>query len=263
MPNWLSDAVNRVGGWLNTSGRVSAAEHGPYGGIDRSNYDLPGYDARQQQLADYAAQNWNKQAPTAGTFQADESGFRQNQQNSLNDLWERAQGQKSLAAEQLRQESARNIAQQQGFAASARPGQQAMMARTAAQNAGRINQGMAGQTANARLAEMMGASQLGGQLAGQARGQDLQRGIFNAGQQQQGGQFNADLNMQQQQLNQQGWLEALRQQTQNAGLQQGGGMGYEGQRGLRWGVAAGQPTRLEQVLSAGASVLAGGPKGGK
>lgn len=82
-------------------------------------------------------------------------------------------GQDSISREQLRQDAGRNISMQQAMAASAGPQNAAMAQRMASQNAGRINQGLAGQTAMAGIMERNAAANAMGQLSGQARGQDM------------------------------------------------------------------------------------------
>lgn len=84
-----------------------------------------------------------------------------------------AQGQNSIAGEQLRQGLQQNLAAQRSMAASASPQNAAMAARTAAIQAGRLGAGMSGQAALAGLQERRDAqSQLGQMILGQ-RGQDL------------------------------------------------------------------------------------------
>ncbi len=88
-------------------------------------------------------------------------------------LRRQASGQDSISAEQLRQGLQQQQGMQQAMAASARPGNAAMAARTGMQQAGRNSSAMAGQQAAAGLAERQQAtSQLGGMI-GQARQQDL------------------------------------------------------------------------------------------
>ncbi len=88
-----------------------------------------------------------------------------------------ASGQDSLSAEQLRQSLQQNQAAQQSFAAGARPGMQAMAARTAAMQMGRNATGMAGNQAMAGIAERQAATQSLGNMIGQLRGQDLQAAL--------------------------------------------------------------------------------------
>lgn len=102
-----------------------------------------------------------------------------NYQNSTNQLGQDRQGLRDLAsgknsysAEQLRQGLQQNLAAQQSMAASASPQNQAMAARTAMINAGRLGGGMAGAQALAGIQERNQAQQQLGQLDLGARGQD-------------------------------------------------------------------------------------------
>jgi hypothetical protein len=200
---------------------------GDYAGVNQANYALPG--AAGMTAQDQA--RMNTVAPQAG-----ESSFRNGQAQLLDRLQHQMNGTDSLAAEQLRQQAGQNVAQQQGFAASARPGGAQLASLTAATNAGQINQGLAGQQAMAGIAERNAATNAYGQAIGQARGQDLQNSQFNAG-----------ANLQQQGINQ-GWGA---QQLQNAGMQQQGSEAYEANRAGRAGAALGTPTWGEGVVKAG------------
>lgn len=84
-----------------------------------------------------------------------------------------ATGKESVSAMQLAQANQQNQAMQQSMAASARPGNAAMAARTAAMNAGRNSAGLAGQQAVAGIQERQAAqSALSQALLGE-RGQDV------------------------------------------------------------------------------------------
>lgn len=80
----------------------------------------------------------------------------------------------SVAAEQLRQGLARGVAGQHAMAASARPGQEGMAARMAAQQSGRLTAGASGQAAVARMMEQQAAQQQLNQLLLGLRGQNVQ-----------------------------------------------------------------------------------------
>jgi hypothetical protein len=181
---------------------------------DRGNYNLPGYDQRQGRLTGLAG----TAAPT--------SSFRNDQAGLADMLRARANGAESLSAMQLRRDAGANIAQQQALAASGRPGNAALAARMASQNAGRIGTSLSGNTAMAGIAERDSAARALAGLAGQARDQDI----------------NASFG--QQQINQ-GWSQ---QELDNARMQQQGGMAYENDRAQRFGVASQQPTSGEQYL---------------
>jgi hypothetical protein len=84
-----------------------------------------------------------------------------------------ASGEDSLSAEQLRQGLQQQQSMQQSMAASARPANAAMAARTAAIQAGRNSSGMAGNAAMAGIAERQAATQsLGNMIIGE-RGNEL------------------------------------------------------------------------------------------
>jgi len=158
-----------------------------------------------------------------------QEGFAQTGQRmgGLADMLEaRARGEDSLSAEQLRQGLGQALSQQQAAAASARPGQGAMAARTAMNQMGQQASGMAGQQAMAGIQERAAAQgQLQG-LLGQQRQQDLQAALGARGQ-------------------------AL------------GAMGtIEGQRGMRHQVGASQPTPFEHFLGGAQGALSLGLMGG-
>src|SRR5262245_53085125 len=154
---------------------------GEYAGVDRSNYDLPGFQQRNDQLNAYAQQ-----------YASDP--FRAQQQQLASQLMAQAQGSNPLSAEQLRQNTQRLQGQQMSMAAGARPANQAMASRLAMQNASQLGASMSGQQALAGIAERNAATQaLGGVLQG-GRGLDqsgylgaMGMGLQNAGMQQAGG----------------------------------------------------------------------------
>lgn len=83
-------------------------------------------------------------------------------------------GQTSLAGEQLRQGLQQGMAAQRSMAAAANPANQAMAARNAAMNMGRLSYGLSGQQATAGIQERNAAAQQLGQLLTNQRGQDVQ-----------------------------------------------------------------------------------------
>lgn len=114
-----------------------------------------------------------EQGGASGRFaDASEDRFGQIGQESAgvrNRLSALSRGQHSLSAEQLRQGLQQQQAMQQSMAASARPNNAAMAARTAAMQAGRNSSGMAGNQAMAGIAERNAATaQLGQMLQGQS-----------------------------------------------------------------------------------------------
>lgn len=283
------DTVKRIGTGAATGGLSEVYKYGKdnyegrldnaYAGVDRNNFNVPGYQGREDELKGLQYQLGNRGALQAqggaiGPYaQSGEGGFRQDQGALAAMLMRQAQGQDSMAAQQLRQYADQNIAQQQALAASARPGMGAMASRMAAQNAGRINQGLAGQTEMAQIAERLGASQaLGGVLQG-ARGLDVNQSQFNAGMtnqqlleqarlQQQNNQFNVGAYQNQTGMNDAAIMEMLRQRNQLAQLQQQGGMGYEQVRAGKFGAATNVPSFDEMFLSGASNLGAGLATGG-
>lgn len=88
-----------------------------------------------------------------------------------------ASGQDSVSAEQLRQSLGQNLAAQRSLAAGAGSRDQAMAARTAAMQSGRLGAGLAGQQAIAGLAERQQANQALSNMIMQQRQQDLQAAL--------------------------------------------------------------------------------------
>lgn len=97
-----------------------------------------------------------------------------------------ASGKLSQSKEVLRQGLQQNLAAQQSMAASARPQNAAMAARTAMMGAGRLGAGLSGQQALASIAERQGAMQSLGNMLGQQRGLELQAALGSRGQALQG-----------------------------------------------------------------------------
>ncbi len=133
-----------------------------------SAFGLPGFEGRRDRLLTMQRGNG---------LQANQylnSDFRGNQEALVGRLEDQAMGRgPSIAGTMLNQAANRNIAGQQALAQSARPNQVGLAQRQAMQNAGRINQGLAGQAALARLHEQQQANQLLAGVVGQGRGQDI------------------------------------------------------------------------------------------
>ncbi len=138
---------------LNHSGLLDPRTEGEYAGVDRNNFNLPGADTRSSRLLGIGNDAQNRRGPVAG-----DSSFRADQTDLINRLRDQAMGKDSLAQAQLRQATDSNVAQAQGFAASARPGQAAMASRAASQQASQANQGFAGQASMAGIAERQAAA---------------------------------------------------------------------------------------------------------
>lgn len=222
-----------------------------------SHYQVPHYSDQYTQYGRLANSYDDRNAPRANAYTAGESGFRGNQSQLAHMLMRQAQGHgpgQKLVRMQAQQAADRGMQQQMAMANSGRPGMGAMGARNAMMNSGNIQSQVGGQAAMAGLQAQLGATnQLGSVLQG-ARGQDLQRGMFNAGQQQQGSQFNADAQLRQMGLNDQAQLEALRQRLQLGGMQQQGGLTYEQLLAQHRLGKMGQPTFGQQLMSGGASL---------
>lgn len=92
-------------------------------------------------------------------------------------LARQAQGQGLVSSEMLRQGLQQNVAAQHAMAASASPQNQAMAARTAAMQAGRLGAGMSGQAALAGMQERAAAQQALAQFLLNQRQQELQAAL--------------------------------------------------------------------------------------
>jgi hypothetical protein len=233
----LSEGVH----YLNGANRANKAEAGPYGGIDRSNYNVPGYDAAYGQYGQMAGGFAGRNAPQAGA-----SMFRGQQAGLGQQLAREAGGNgigQGLIRGQAQGQADRGLQQQYGMAAGARPGQAGLAYRQAAMNAGAQNAQVGGQSAQALGQYQLGAMNNYGQFLQGARGQDDSQA-----------QFNVDARLRQLGLNDQSQLEALRQRLQLQGMQQQGGMGYEANRAGRYGGLLGVPTSEEQLISGAASL---------
>jgi len=120
------------------------------------------------------------QAGPAAT--ADYSTFRENQRNLISQLEAMARGEgPSLAAQQMKQATDRNIGQQIGMAQSG-AGNPAAAAMAAQNNIGRLGSRAAGDAMAGRIQEQQNALNLLGLNIHGARGQDQGLDMFNAGQ---------------------------------------------------------------------------------
>lgn len=134
-----------------------------------------------------------RQTPQAGPAAlAQTSGFRSNQEELISRLEALSKGQgPSLAAEQLRQATDRNMKQQASIAQSGR-GNAAFAGITASNASAGLGAQAASDSAVARIAEQqMALQQLGGAI-GQGRGQDQDLAQFNALQTNYRDQFNIE-----------------------------------------------------------------------
>lgn len=230
------------GGELNRGANAEAL----YGGVDRNNFDVPGYNHGYRQMTGLANQYGGREAP-----QSQWSQHFRNRQIGLGQQFSQEAAGNGIGQRLIRQQAQgmadRGMQQQLGMAAGARPGQSAMATRNAMMNAGNMNSQVGGQSSQAMGQYQLGAMQNYGQFLGAARGQDEQTNMFNA-----------DMRLKQLGLNDQSQLEALRQRLQLQGMQQQGGQAYEGQRTQRYGAVMGTPTSGEQMLSGIGSALAFG-----
>lgn len=165
----------------------------------------------RQMLMDYYGSIRGRNAPQAGpAAQAGYSGFRTNQADFIGrmDAMSRGQG-PSLAAQQFRQSTDRNMAQQAGMANSGRGGPMASI--NAANNMGLLGAQASQGAASARIAEQnMALGHLGGMIQA-GRGADEQMGQWNAGQRNQNSWNNLDARLRGMQMNDQTRLQLLQQ----------------------------------------------------
>lgn len=220
--------------WIRKQFDPTHSANNPYTGVDANNYNLPGFQQRDQ-FANQQAQG----ALGRDAFTAQDSSFRNDQQQAMSqyrDMY--ANDDASLAMRQAQRDQGAAVAQQRSLMATASPANQAMMARVGSQNIGRASQAIAGNAIMGRVAERQGLANTMANLSGMARSQDQNMSQFNAGQQQQNRQHND--------ATAQGWAGLG---LQNAGMQQSGTMNYEAQRGSRFGQVAAQPTAGERVAS--------------
>lgn len=180
---------------------------GPYEGVDQGNFQLPYGDDMRRRDNELGSQ-----------YTRNANGWQQQQQAVAQSLADQMRGKNSLAQLQLRQAADQNIANQRSMAASAAPGNAALMNLQAMQGAGRINQGYAGQAQQASIMERNAAANALAGLATGARGQSL-------------GQATSSYD------------RAL----QAAGMQQQGNIAYEGNRTARFGSTLGAPTNMDNM----------------
>ncbi len=229
------EAANQAKGFVQGLNRADNAESGPYGGIDQANFQLPGAEQREAQYQELIRGLQAQRAPQA----SNDIYTAQRQQRLLDMLNTQAQGGgPSLANTAARQASERAVANQQALLASGR-GNQAGAARAAAQQAGAAQGSIAGNAAQARVQEQLGAQSALANALNAYRGQNQQIALANQRAQ-----------MQNQQLQQQGVQGLLAQSLQQAQTQQQGGSDFERNRTQRFGSLLGTPTAEEQVLGA-------------
>lgn len=227
LPGWGTAIGAGVGGLVGLFGggggggmdRSAQAEQ-RYGGINQTNYNVPGYSGM-----------FNNYTDAANRFGAQGSSFRGDQVGLGRTLSREAQGRgvgQQLVQQQARDMADRASAQQFAAVGGARPGMQAMAARNAMLGSAMAQSEVGGQSALASGQMTLGAQNAYGNFLQGARGGD----------------------MQQQQQNNQAQLQAWQQQQALAGMQQAGNMGYEANRANRYGALLGQnqPTDTEKYL---------------
>lgn len=193
--------------------------------------------------------------PQAGpAAQAQTSGFRDNQAELISRLEALSKGQgPSLAAEQLRQATDRNMRQQASIAQSGR-GNAALAGLTAANASQQLGQQAASDSAVARIAEQqMALQQLGGAInQGRVADQDLSQ--FNALQTNYRDQFNVEAQLRARGLNDEAIARILQMKQASASRPTLGDQLMGGGAGLLsiWGTnqgGAGKAAGLTQGLS--------------
>jgi hypothetical protein len=229
-----------------------ARSGGPYEGIDRSNFDMPGYQGIQDRYTNYLNGIDSRGAPTIGQYQnAAASGFAGDQRGLAQLLSDRANGRGvSVADLQMQQGFDRANQAQRSMMAGATPNNRALALRLGSQNMAANDMDLAGQAALARAQEsQMAASNLGAVLA-QGRGADENLNMFNAGQQNQRTGQQAQMQQNQYAINDQARGGLLSGSLQAAQAQQQGGQNYEQNRTSRFGAVLGVPTLQEQQTAA-------------
>lgn len=251
-----------LGHWLGLDD--PARSGGEYEGINRNNFNMPGYDQQQGRLSDYLGQVDARNAPHIDPYQqAGQSDFRGQQDQLAGMLMDRAKGNNSVADMQMRQGLDAANQQQRSLMASARPSNVGMAMLTGSQNMANQAMGITGQAGLARAQEaQMAANSLGGLLAS-GRGADENLNMFNAGQQNQRTFGQAGMNQQQMGMNDAARLGYLGQSLNAAQAQQQGGMNYEQQRTGRFGAVLGVPTKREELIGGLSGLVPFATGGGK
>jgi hypothetical protein len=226
MADWSGGGKGALGGAAtgaaigSVAGPYGAAVGGVIGGIGGGIAGLfggGGDDENSRRLEEYRRQVLERGGAEVGpAAQGSTSDFRSNQQGLIARLEALSNGTgPSLAGEQLRQATDRNMAQQQSIAQSGH-GNATLANLVAANNSQNLGQAAAQQAAIARIAETQAATQQLGTTLGQARQQDEQSSQFNAQQQNFASQANLEARLRLMGLNDSSILSIMQQQTQNA-----------------------------------------------
>lgn len=187
MPDWGGGLKGAGGGALagaSVGGPIGALIGGGIGGLAGLFGGGPSEEeqANRARLEEFYKSTMGRQAPQAqAAGPAGYSAFRDNQRNLVSHLEGMSRGMgPSLAAEQMKAATDRNVSQQQAFANSGRGGP--LAAQLAAVNSARLGAQASQDAGTARIAEQqMALNQLGLTLHG-ARGADEEMGRFNTGQ---------------------------------------------------------------------------------
>ncbi len=180
-PNWSGGLQGAAGGAMAGSaimpgvGTLIGAGVGGLAGLFGSDGTDPAVEANRQRMLQF----YNQMGPGA---QAGYSDFRKNQGNLISNLEAQASGRgPSLAGEQLKAATDRNVSQQAGLAQSG-AGNPAAAAMMASQNIGQLGAKSAQDSAAARIQEIYNAQNLLGLNIQSGRGADEGVNMFNAGQ---------------------------------------------------------------------------------
>jgi hypothetical protein len=187
MAGGLTDFIEGAGGGALAGGSLGGPWGAVAGGIGGGLLGLFGGNKddenQRKQMEQYYNEVRNRGTPQVGqSASADYSSFRDNQKNLVSHLEAMSQGRgPSLAAEQFKASTDRNIAQQQGMALSGQ-GNATAAAMMAANNSAQLGAQSTQDAGQARIQEQqMALNQLGLTLHG-ARGGDEDMNRFNAGQ---------------------------------------------------------------------------------
>lgn len=235
-----------------------------YSGLDRNNFDLPGYQGMQDRYSGYLNQVDSRGTPQVGPYsQAAASGMAGQQRGLADLLMDRAQGRgASLADMQMQRGFDQANQAQRQMMAGARPSSAAMAMRLGSQNMAANDMDLTGQAAMARAAEANGAANsLGGVLAS-GRSADENLNMFNAGQLNTRESQNAQLRQNQYGIDDAARAGLLGGSLTAAQAQQQGGMGYEQNRTSRYNATLGVPTQGETLFNGlkglGTALVGGG-----
>ena len=175
----IGDFVKGAGGGALAGGGLGGPMGAIIGGIGGGIAGLFGRNPQDEQNARWQEFYNSLNKPQAANL-AQESSFRGNQQQLVNQLQALATGGgPSLATQMIKTATDRNVAQQQALSQSG-VGNATAAAQGAANNSARLGAQSTQDAVSARIAEQINAiNSLGGVLQG-ARGQDQALGMFNA-----------------------------------------------------------------------------------